>query len=250
MNIIPTSRILDKLDYYLSKKEFDSAEKLLNNWANEAQLGKDVQGKLTILNEQIGLYRKRDKMQECLLAIEAALQLVSELGFSDTVTGATTYINAATGYKAFGMADRALPLYRQAKNIYEKSLALDDERLAALYNNMALTLTQLKAYEEAGDLYEKAINVLMMNEHSKPDMAITYLNLADMANSRYGPEEAEKYVYDYLDRAEELLDAKDIPTGSYYAYVCEKCAPVFDHYGYFMAKQKLEQRAREIYERT
>ena len=35
-----------------------------------------------------------------------------------------------------------------------------------------------------------------------------------------------------------------------YAFVCEKCAPTFHYYGYFLWGAELEERARAIYERT
>ena len=33
----------------------------------------------------------------------------------------------------------------------------------------------------------------------------------------------------------------------YYAFVCEKCAPTFDHYGYFLAAEELKETAERIY---
>ena len=239
---IPTNRIMDKLDSLLEKKDFDGAERLLDNWVSEADTGNDRQGKLTMLNEKIGLFRKISKEEKCLHAIDSALSLVEELEFTDKVTGATTFINAATCYKAFGMADKAFPLYTKAKKIYEELLKPDDDRLAALYNNMALTLVELKEYDEAEKLYKKALEILNQQKRPELEMAITYLNMADMMTAKLGPVDAEKYVNDYLDRAEKLLDTEDLPRDGYYAFVCEKCAPVFGYYGYFATKKKLEER--------
>ena len=247
---VPTRRILDKLDSYLAKKDFDMAQRLLKGWEQEADQGNDLQGKLTILNEEIGLYRKLDKKEECLGAITQAKHTLEKLNFSDTQTGATTYINAATGYKAFGMPNEALPLYIKAREIYEEQLSQTDDRLAALYNNMALTLTELSSYDEAIELYKKAIAILENINGSEPEIAITYLNMADTKSAMLDPVEAERYICDYLDKAEQLLDKEPIPSNANYAYVCEKCAPVFGHFGYFLTQQKLESRAKEIYERT
>ena len=33
----------------------------------------------------------------------------------------------------------------------------------------------------------------------------------------------------------------------YFAFVCEKCAPTFDHYGYFLAAEALKETAERIY---
>ena len=55
---IPTRRILEKLDEHLGRNDYLSAEQLLRYWLSEADNKKDLRGKLTVLNEQIGLYRK------------------------------------------------------------------------------------------------------------------------------------------------------------------------------------------------
>ena len=49
-------------------------------------------------------------------------------------------------------------------------------------------------------------------------------------------------------RAEKLFYTEDLPRNGYYAFVCEKCAPVFGYYGYFLTERELKRRAREIYD--
>ena len=247
---IPVKRVTDRLDVLLGKKDYDGAVRLLDNWAREARDLRDSQGELSILNEQIGLYRKLDKKPECLNAIEGALKLLEELQMEDTVTGGTTLVNAATGYKAAGEPLQALPLYRRAREIYEKRLEEGDDRLAALYNNMALALAETGEYGEAAELYEKAIGVLQKKEGNEPEIAITYLNMADLLAEQEGCEAAAGRIDEFLDRAEQLLDSETIPRNGYYAFVCEKCAPGFYCYGHFSAGEKLEKRAEEIYERA
>ena len=41
-----------------------------------------------------------------------------------------------------------------------------------------------------------------------------------------------------------------MPRDGYYAFVCEKCAPTFDYYGYFLIADDLNERAKAIYERA
>lgn len=247
---IPVRRVLDRLDHYLGRNDIASAEKHLIDWLREAEEGNDRQGKLTVLNEQIGLYRKINREAECMTAIDAALELTAELGIEETVTGGTTFINAATGYKAFDKAELALPLYQRARSVYENRLSKDDDRLAGLYNNMALTLTELGSFGEAEELFGKALEILAKQERGEAEMAITYLNLADLVCAGQGPEAGEKLIYEYLDRAEALLDSDKLPRNGYYAFVCEKCAPAFGYYGYFMTERELKRRAEEIYERA
>ena len=50
-----------------------------------------------------------------------------------------------------------------------------------------------------------------------------------------------------MNRAERLLEEYRTRDG-YYAFVCEKCATVFDYYGRFFYANELKARARRIYE--
>ena len=247
---VPTGRIIEKLDQYLGRNDYSAAERHLLYWLEEAETGNDMRGKLTIVNEQIGLYRKIGKEAECFRAIETALSLTGLLEMENTVTLGTTLVNAATGYKAFGKPDAALPLYQKAQDIYESTLKPDDARLGELYNNMALALCELGKYREAEDFYNKAMSIMSKQEHGEAEMAITYLNLADLVAAQFGTEDSEEQITAYLEKAEKLLDTETLPRNGYYAFVCEKCAPTFGYYGFFLTEQRLKEQAREIYERS
>ena len=245
---VPVGRIIEKLDYYLNRNEYDAAERHLRFWRSEADACGDMRGKLTVLNEQIGLYRKTGKEAECLEAAAAALAAADSLGIGNTVTYGTTLINAATGYRAFGKAEEALALYRRAKKVYEAYLSPDDGRLGGLYNNMASALTELKEYREAEELYHRAAGIMEKQENGELEVAITCLNLADLVAAESGLEDGAEEIEKLLQRAEELLNSESLPRNGYYAFVCEKCAPVFGYYGYFLTERELKRRAREIYD--
>ncbi|MBQ0026919.1 MAG: tetratricopeptide repeat protein [Lachnospiraceae bacterium] len=247
---IPVGRIIEKLDSYLNINDYDAAERHLQYWLSEADVCGDMRGKLTVLNEQIGLYRKMGKEPECLQAISGALSLVASMNMEQTVTYGTTLINAATGYKAFEKAEEALPLYREAQIIYEQLLEPNDAKLGALYNNMASTLAGLGIYREAEDLYHKAIDVMKNQKYGALEVAITCLNIADLIASESGIEAGKEEIKTQLLKAEKLLNTEDLPRNGYYAFVCEKCAPVFGYYGYSLIEQELNRRAKEIYDRT
>lgn len=247
---IPVGRILEKLDSYLNKNDYDAAERHLTYWLSEADAGHDTRGKLAVLNEQIGLYRKTGKETECLRAIADALSLAVSMDMENPVTYGTTLVNAATGYKAFGQAAEALPLYRQAREIYESTLDPEDGRLGGLYNNMALALTDRREFREAEALFQKAIQVMEKQENGALEVAVTCLNLADLVRAERGDEDGEKEIEKYLLQAEALLDTENLPRDGHYAFVCEKCAPVFGYYGYFVTEKELYRRAEEIHDRT
>ena len=247
---IPTRRVLEKLDEYLDRRDYPSAERHLKYWLSEAEIGKDVRGKLTVLNEQIGLYRKNGQQPEGMAAIQAALELLSHADFSDSVTAATTYINAATGYKAFGQTESAIPLYEKAKELYEKLLPDNDERLGGLYNNMAVSLTELGNYTAAEELYQKALVLMKTIPLAQGEMAVTYCNMADLVAKHLGLEKGEAVIAEYLETAYALLNASDLPQDGRHAFICEKCAPTFSYYGFFGYAAELQDRSRKIYERN
>ena len=87
-------------------------------------------------------------------------------------------------------------------------------------------------------------------EHGELEQAITWLNMADAAEAALGAENAEETVEEYLEKAEALLNTESLPRNGYYAFVCEKCAPVFGHYGYFATEAELTRRAKEIHDRN
>lgn len=246
---IPVDRVIEKLDAYLHKNDYASAERHLRYWLSEAKAHGDNRGALTILNEQIGLYRKISREQEAMQACAEALQTVKACNLDGSVTMGTTLVNAATAYKAFGKASDAIPLYNQAQAIYEQNLSENDARLGGLYNNAALSYMECGGFDEAQALFDKALEVMTANG-SLLEMAITHCNLADLVNARVGTEAGEAEIAAQLERAESLLFDSAVVQNGYAAFVYEKCAPTFGYYGYFLTRQELEKRARELYERS
>ena len=247
---IPVSRVLEKLDEHLGRNDYSAAEKHLLYWYGEAEEGRDRHGMLTISNELMGLYRKTGRKNEVLTALEKSLRLIDELELNNNITAGTTYTNAATVYKAFSMSQESLELFRKAKELYETLLDDGDSRLGGLYNNLGLTLVDLERFDEAVTYYNKAIEIMSKKENGELEVAITYLNLANLEEARLGAEKSEEIVEEYIEKAYELLNREFLPRNGYYAFVCEKCAPTFGYYGRFLYEKELRDRARDIYERN
>ena len=294
---IAIDRVIQKLDEHLNRNDLAAAERLLSYWRAEAEVSDDERARLTLLNEQTGLYRKLGKEKDCLAAVEAVLSFPevwaaaqgrdatqsenkeknSKADFS--ISDATTLVNAATGLKAFGRAKEALPLYEAAKRIYEQAFLprnaaengraeqSTDPRLAGLYNNMALCLMDLGDFDRAEELFQKAMSVMALTDQGEAEMAVTCCNLADLYAKRSGlfgsmqeekipaaeeaigdpAEQAVKAIEGFMERAEALLDSAALKHDGHYAFVCEKCAPVFGCYGYFAAEKKYAELAKSIY---
>ena len=241
-------RILDKLDGFLAKNDYNSAETHLLYWLDEVTKNKDGKTRLLICNELMGLYRKLGKKENSIKFAKEALLEIEKMQISQNIGAATTYINCATVYKAFGMAKEAMPLFYKAKEIYEQGLDPLDERLAGLYNNMALALVDLKNFTKATEYNQKALLVIEAQPTAKPEAAVTYLNMATAIEQEIGLIDGEQKINEYLQKAMEILDKTNAINGNY-AFVCEKCAGVFGYYGFFHYENELKSRARNIYER-
>ena len=270
---VPQRRIIDKMDEYMSRRDYNGAERHLLYWLEEAKLGGDLQGQLMLRNELVGHYRKTGQKEPAMESAAKALDLLRELDMENTITAGTTYVNIATACGAFGDHERAIRLFEKARAAYESSSQTETQLLGGLYNNMALTCTELGRCEEALALYEKAAGLMGHVPDGELEQAITYLNMANTVEVQLGLEAGEQQINALVERAEELLKAKGeellgkgeaaLTDGTdlramkqeerarlgYYAFVCEKCAPTFAYYGYFMTAESLTERSEELVKR-
>ena len=271
---VPQQRIIEKMNEYMSRRDYSGAQRHLLYWLEEARLGRDLRGELMLRNELVGHYRKTAQKEPAMESAERAVELLALLDMEDTISAGTTYVNIATAYNAFGEYDRSMEMFRKARAAYEGSTNTEPQLLGGLYNNMALTCTALKRYEEALELYEKALLVMAEVLDGELEQAITYLNMANTVEAKQGMESGEVRISELVERAEELLEAKSaelLGSGDallvtfsnggavlsdlsremrsrlgYYAFVCEKCAPTFSYYGYFLAAERLKDRSDRL----
>ena len=245
---IPVNRIISKIDECFEKNDMAGAGKVLEYWANEAVAFNDLDGELAVMSEMMGYYRKTGEKEKALKSVKRGFELINLTGREKDVSTATVMLNGATTLKAFGQAEKAEKIYGEVLEVYNKFLDKNDEKFGGFYNNFALCLQDLKKYEKAEDCFKKALAVMKNVKGGKPDMAITYSNLATLYELWLGGE--DKKIEECLDKAFSLLDGDDVTKNGYYAYVCEKCAPVFGYFGYFLQDAELKKRAKEIYERN
>ena len=69
-------RILEKLDSFLHKNDYVSAEQHLLYWLTEAKSGANGKTELMVRNELMGLYRKLGKQEQALAQVTAALEKI------------------------------------------------------------------------------------------------------------------------------------------------------------------------------
>ncbi len=244
---IPQQRVIEKMDWYMSRRDYAGAERHLLYWLEEARQGGDLRGELMLRNELVGHYRKTGRRDQAVENGEAALSLLDRLDMGGAISAGTACVNFATALNAFGENERALALFERARPVYESSAATRPDLLGGLYNNMALACVALGRYDEAEALYDKAVAVMAKAPHGALEVAITCLNRADLVAARDGMEAGGGAIYDLADRAVALLDDPGLEHDGYYAFVCEKCAPTLEYYGYFDDARRLKEEAERIY---
>ncbi len=253
MEKIEILRFIEQLDSYNIRQEYLAAQKHLEDGLKRATQLEDEGAKLTILSEMMGFYRIHNKKEKGLKATQEGLSMLEKHPLGDAITMATIFCNAATTLKAFGKAEEAMPYYESALVLYEGALLKTDKRYAALYNNMALAYADLGKTKEALKQCEKALAIVKAQKDGQPEMAITYLNMADihltMLNTNAKTEENhEDTIEKLIKMAYNCLQEYQGENDAYFAYVCQKCAPSFGYHGYFLYKTavlKMEEQARQ-----
>lgn len=234
-------------------------------------------------NEQIGYYRSISNYEEALKILKEMLELVKELGLQESEAHGTTLLNAATAYRAAGMCEKAIAMYRAAEQIF-KNLGIQDERLAGLYNNMSMAFQQKEDYGTAESCLLQALAIVRNLPDHKVEEATTYANLASvcyekeefaqgieyvqraierfeeceekdahycgalalLAQGHYEQGELEKAISAYTEALREIL--AHFGKNESYAMTCENCAIVLSKAGFAKEAEYLKKEAKETYE--
>lgn len=240
----PASRMIGELDRLLGMDKTQEAGDYLENCLRKAEAAGDWAMQVTILNEMMGFYRSTGECEKGLQSAQKGLALLGEHGLTETVSGGTTYINAATTMKAFGKAGEAIPCYEHAFRVYGRCLSPGDYRFGSLFNNMALAYEDEGDFERAEAYYRQALAIMEgLRPGSVLEIALTWINLA-VLYEKWGHEEE---IDGCLALAAEGFHSEEAVHDAYYAFNCRKSAATFGHFGYFRMKKELTEEAERIY---
>lgn len=177
---LEVQRFLNKLDECFNRNDMRGARECISFWENEARQAGDERALLTILNEAVGVYRRTQKKGEALNTMQEALDLVDKLGLSDTLSGSTVYINAATTLSFLGEEEKSIALYDKAARCYIANGKTLTYEYATLLNNKAGTLNALKRYDEAEVCWKEAVDILKAEGKHDGEIAISLVMLAHL----------------------------------------------------------------------
>ncbi len=210
----------------------------------EARAIGDWRGELSMLSELLGHYRRDGNREKGVAAVNDSLDLLRIHRMGSTVSGATVLVNAGTTLKCFGRAKESLPLFEHAARVYANNLDPTDYRFGGLYNNMALSYEDVGDYAKAEQSFQTALRVISRCPNPDNELAVTWCNLAELYD-RQDPEDPR--VNDCMEKAWEHLNNPSLPRNGYHAFTISKCAPSFDHFGFFLYAMELRERAEQIY---
>ena len=244
---VDVPRLIARFDALCNQGREEDARDLLEGALETARQAGDWRAEVSVTSELLGQYRRTQEAEKGLAAVNHALAIIRAHCLGRTVSGATILLNAATTLKAFGHAAESIPIFTHVARVYADHLDPADYRFAGLYNNMALSYDDVGDVKSAERFFDLALQTLEGTEHPENDSAVTWCNLAEM----YGKRDAEDArIADCLDMAWACLNAPDLPRDGYHAFTISKCAPTFDHFGFFLYAKELRERAEAIYAGT
>ncbi len=239
---ISISRFMGKLNACFRVNDLKEAEKTVEYWEAEARSVGDRCGLLSVLSEQLGLYRRLGKKEKALQAADLCKELLQENAAQGISLG-TICVNLATTLCAFGREEEGLSYYDRAAQL----LAGQEEsyEYAALLNNKSSALCELRRYDEGELCLRKAIEILEKEGRHDGEIALSYLSLAHLTFDRDG--EAYEQVEKLVDLAWDYINSSRLTRDENYAFLMSKCAPSFRYFQREMEAYALEETAKEIY---
>jgi len=161
---------------YLMLDDSAKAEELFNaalqieraQFPNDSQTARTLEG-LSSVSIQ------RERGMEALAFSEEALTIAIKSTGEESVDTALAYASVAEGHRFMGATERALPLYRKARMLYEKALGPAHPRVATLLSQEGLILMNDGKLSMAEKAMTECLDIL---RKSCPD-CVTEISLAE-----------------------------------------------------------------------
>ena len=137
------------------------------------------------------------------------------------------------------------PLYGRAASCFEAEEKTECYEYAALLNNRAATLYEMKRYDEAETDWLSAIQILKAVGFHDGEIAVSLLMLAHLTFDRDGS--SYEKIEALLDEAWDYINSDNQPKDGNYAYILRKCAPSLEYFKRPEEAQACRDVAKEIY---
>lgn len=171
-------KVLMEYDGMFGKRELKDIDQFLEDKIDEANREQDYYSLVSLLNEHMGFCRDTSQKEKGLKRCGQVISMLNSLGLNGTLEYATSLINVANAYRAFGEHDKSLKLFNEVEVIYNEKLAPTEYNFASLYNNWSLLYQEMGYYEQAVKMLKKALKVIDGLPQAVIQQAVTRSNLA------------------------------------------------------------------------
>lgn len=219
-------KVLAEYDSMFGKYTLKEIEDFLLKHLSEARFKGEHQELVTLLNEAIGFYRDTTQKEKALKNCGELMDLLVELKLEGTIPYATSLLNIANAFRAFGIHNEAVQLFEKVEEIYGKHLSKDDFMYASLYNNWALAYQEAGEYDKAAQMLRKALKVVVLYKDAIIPQATTRTNLASSLLG-IGTESAYQEAVAQLTQALEIFEkdgGKDFHYGAALVAMGDACS--------------------------
>ena len=203
MNSMNIEQILAQYDAMFGKNTLEEIEAYLADTISRAKEQAEMGIVITLLNEIIGFCRDTTQKEKALMYCEELQQILKLMKLEGRIDYATSLLNVANAYRAFGLFEESLRLYEIVEEAYKKQVAPTDFMYASLYNNWSLLYQEMQEYESARDMLLKALVIADSYEDAVIPQATTRANLAATL-LQIGTDEAYEQAIQYLKEALEV----------------------------------------------
>lgn len=172
------NEIYKRLDEMFQNGQSALAEDYLIDSLKQAQAEGDYNSVIMLLNEMIGYCRETGQKEKSLAYSSQVIQLMQQLGMTDSVAYGTTLLNVANACRAAGRLEEAYRFYMEVFPVYEKYLPADDSNYAGLYNNMSLLFLEMGEFGKSVECLEKVLRIVEKIPGAEVEVAVTHTNIA------------------------------------------------------------------------
>lgn len=171
------NQVLAEYDSMYGAKPLGEIEAFLIEKLDQAYAEPDHYAAVTLLNEIIGFCRDTSQNEKGLEYCRQDLKLMQDMGLEGSVEYATSLLNVANAYRAFGKWEESLALYQQTEAVYREKLPEGEFNYASLYNNWSLLYQEMQDFDNARIMLEKALQVVTAYPEAVMPIATTHCNL-------------------------------------------------------------------------
>jgi len=199
------NKILAEYDAMFGRCELAEIEVFLQQNMEQARGIDDYGAMITLLNEIIGFCRDTTQREKALNYCAMLMDIMNQVNLQGRVEYATSLLNIANAYRAFGLCKESVDLYEQVYENYKVNVKPKAFAYASLYNNWSLVYQEMQDYEKARDLLFKALAVVDLYEDAVIPQANTRTNLATTL-LQLGTDETYAEAMKYLSEALEVYE--------------------------------------------